>query len=521
MPHRLGPVAILVVSLPACAGKVAADEEAQGSTPEGGASLELGGVDSGASPLAVAIFASGSTEVCAGQCVELTATATGGRPPYSYAWSGGLPPAASAQVCPATTETVTVVSRDASGSSGEVPRPAAQASASVTVTVDSSCSGDGGIPGSLGGDDDAAAANVDAGAEGDACSPGITRCSGADVETCLSSGQWGSPRPCATGACSLGSCAGSTTAGASCQPGGNGLTDCGPSGESCCTSLEVAGGTYYRTYTNTGSGPTGEADPATISGFRLDKYLVTVGRFRSFVAAWSGGYAPPAGSGKHAHLNAGEGLANSEAPGTFETGWLSSDDANLAPTDANLTTSCSGDTGETWTATAGNNESLPITCANWYEAYAFCIWDGGFLPSEAEWEYAAAGGSEQREYPWASTDPGTSSQYAIYDCNYGLFCADYGIAPVGTASLGAGRWGQLDMAGEVWEWNMDWFVDPYADPCTDCAYLGTSGAGRGLRGGGSAMGAWLYAYRQVDPPDEFDTPTTGGDDTGFRCARSP
>jgi formylglycine-generating enzyme len=72
------------------------------------------------------------------------------------------------------------------------------------------------------------------------------------------------------------------------------MTNCGPGGsgtESCCTSLEVTndsvdgGISYYRTYANDGGGPTGEADPATVSGFRLDKYLVTVGRFRQFVMA--------------------------------------------------------------------------------------------------------------------------------------------------------------------------------------------------------------------------------------------
>jgi formylglycine-generating enzyme required for sulfatase activity len=308
------------------------------------------------------------------------------------------------------------------------------------------------------------------------------------------------------------------------------MTNCGPGGsgsESCCTSPEVCGGTYDRTYKNSGGGPTEERDPATISGFRLDKYLVTVGRFRQFVAAWSGGYYPSAGSGKHTHLNGGLGLANSASAGTYETGWSTSwnNTTDINPTTANLLgVTCDG--YGAWTATATTNENLPINCVTWWEAYAFCIWDGGFLPSEAEWEYAAAAGNQQREYPWGSMAPGTGNQYAIYGCYYpsglpypaGTGCTGASnITPVGYASKGAGYFGQLDLAGELWEWNVDWYAT-YVDPCTDCAYLPTARASvRVLRGGSFAYPSsrLLPSYRVNDEPSIRVI------DQGFRCARTP
>ena len=110
-------------------------------------------------------------------------------------------------------------------------------------------------------------------------------------------------------------------------------------------------------------------------------------------------------------MNGGQGLANSGSPGTYEPGWGRSDDTSIAPTNTNL--AC-GSPYDTWTDSPGSQENLPINCVTWQEAYAFCIWDGGLLPSESEWEYAAYGGSQQREYPWGTADPGTDNQYAIY-----------------------------------------------------------------------------------------------------------
>jgi len=307
------------------------------------------------------------------------------------------------------------------------------------------------------------------------------------------------------------------------------MTDCGGGSESCCTSLEVTGGMYSRTYTNSGSGPTGTADSASVSGLRLDKYEVTVGRFRSFVQAWNGGsgWTPPAGSGKHTHLNGGQGLSGS-APGTYETGWLASDDGSVAPTDTNLITWCTTPNAASWAPSPGANERLPINCVNWYEAYAFCIWDGGFLPSEAEWEYAAAGGAEQRQYPWGSMPPGTANQYAIYQCYYVSGGPDAGagqcvnlgrlpIAPVGTPTLGAGLWGQLDLAGNVDEWNLDLSDDlGYVNPCTDCLDPLPATA-HPYRGGDMESGAWSLL-----PENRFvSTATYRLYYIGFRCARTP
>jgi formylglycine-generating enzyme required for sulfatase activity len=157
---------------------------------------------------------------------------------------------------------------------------------------------------------------------------------------------------------------------------------------------------------------------------------------------------------------------------------------------------------------------------NWWEAYAFCIWDGGFLPSEAEWEYAAAGGSDQREFPWGSTDPGSSNQYAIYDKNY-CSVSSLCIAPVGTATLGAGRWGQLDLAGELWEWTLDWYAASYVEPCVDCAVLTVPPTAtlraRVVRGGTFEDGASYMqpSFRIVGPPVDRNYAL------GWRCARAP
>jgi formylglycine-generating enzyme required for sulfatase activity len=287
--------------------------------------------------------------------------------------------------------------------------------------------------------------------------------------------------------------------------------------------LTVTGGNFYRSYDGISTGWTSTSYPATVSSFRLDKYEVTVGRFRQFVTAWVGGFRPSAGAGKHSHLNGGNGLA--ATGGGFEPGWSTSWATNLATSasgwDTNLMQSA---TLQTWTSSVGANEKLPIDYVSWYEAYAFCIWDGGFLPSEAEWNYAAAGGSEQRAYPWSSAYPPGD---ATIDCSYAnyndgsVYCStssstSYRVLAVGADSpKGDGKYGQTDLAGNLWEWNLDW-VAAYTTPCVDCVDA-TSAAYRVYRGGScSPTAAFLLAsYRgsNILP--------TGRSSIGIRCARTP
>jgi formylglycine-generating enzyme required for sulfatase activity len=270
----------------------------------------------------------------------------------------------------------------------------------------------------------------------------------------------------------------------------------------------VPGGTFYRSYD--GVDYTDKSYPATVSDFYLDKYEITVGRFRVFVNAGMGTQASPPAASAGAHL------------GITGSGWDSTWNTNLAADTASLTDTmkCNGYYGsyQPWTDTAGSNESMPVTCLDWYTAFAFCAWDGGRLATEAEWNYAASGGSEQRYYPWSS--PATST---TVDDSYAVYCGGScgGTQNVGSKSpKGDGKWGQSDLAGNVWEWTLDWYASPYSMPCNNCADL-TAASNRGLRGGGfdyyigGSAGSLQSAYRSYYGPGNYRLP-----DVGARCART-
>jgi sulfatase modifying factor 1 len=298
-------------------------------------------------------------------------------------------------------------------------------------------------------------------------------------------------------------------------------TEC--NGESCCTSIVVPGGTFpmgrgTEKCTSCTNGCVADQlceldeepeHPATVSPFVLDRYEVTVGRFRAFVEAFDAGWRPSEAGGANPAVESAQGLA------AGATGWQSDWDAELATDRAQLEDRIAcGSQDETWTGAAGANETYPMNCVNWYEAFAFCIWDNGRLPTEAEWEMAAAGGDENRVFSWGNdvTEP--------FPANYGgnhstPFC------PVGSEPDGNGRWGHADLAGSMWEWVLDgydrsYYLDVQAG-CSDCANVSITGS-RGRRGGAWSRSSVLGSLRAASRSSEAAVGRFVF--AGFRCARS-
>ena len=297
----------------------------------------------------------------------------------------------------------------------------------------------------------------------------------------------------------------------SCAPAGVGRSDCGVApGEDCCASPLVPGGTFYRSYD--GVTFTDMSFPASVSDFRLDKYEITVGRFRQFVGAVVAGWRPTAGGGKHSHLNGGAGLANSGPGGGYETGWDSAYTLSTTAAEWDTALACFRSV-PTWTPAPGANEQLPQNCLSWYAAMAFCQWDGGFLPSEAELMYAGAGGAEQRVYPWSvpATSTIIDATRAVY--RSGLISV---IAPVGSKSPGNGRWGQSDLSGNLTEWTLDREMRPYAaGACSDCCYWTRYGPDPIAHGGSFLSDSgWLLNSWRISSVGATS-------DAGARCARTP
>jgi formylglycine-generating enzyme required for sulfatase activity len=217
----------------------------------------------------------------------------------------------------------------------------------------------------------------------------------------------------------------------------------------------------------------------------MDRYEVTVGRYRKALAD---GYVPP----------------------------------EKLQTDS---TYC------TWTAAPGAAEEEPLNCITWEDAQAFCHYEGGDLPTEAQWEYAAtqAGRAFKVHYPWGD---GNGEPPSCASVIYGRVpqepCSDDPPGPVGVGNVSAAGFdvtpgdggGVVDLGGNVAELVLDSFA-PYAANCWLAASLADPACTtqttdqRGNRGGfySATLLGLFSATRDVTPTGEYAS------ELGFRCVR--
>jgi formylglycine-generating enzyme required for sulfatase activity len=280
---------------------------------------------------------------------------------------------------------------------------------------------------------------------------------------------------------------------------------CGLDQDDCCAALSVPAGTFAFTADSLGT-----LVMVTLSSHRLERFEVTVGRAREFIANyddWRASGEPTPGLGGH--------------PRIADSGWRDAFTAELPATGAALAdrwASCALSEFGTFAAEADGRASarVPLNCATWYEAFAFCAWDGGRLPTLAELQYSATGGAEGRTYPWGDAPP-PNLERASFGCGGSVVdrpeCLAAPSVEVGRHPLGRGRFGQDDLAGSMAEWALDG-APTITESCSDCASL-IDGSVRTLRGGSWFEGPESLAAGAFVIMEPYVVAPFGG----VRCAR--
>lgn len=156
--------------------------------------------------------------------------------------------------------------------------------------------------------------------------------------------------------------------------------------------------------------------------------------------------------------------------------------------------------GSRWMGCESSDESAredaPIRI-HWDCAKAYCEWRGARIPTEWEWEWAARGREDAREFPWGSDEP--SCAYAVIE----IGCDEDRVWPVGSKPAGNSRDGLKDMAGNAAEWTS--------------GVEGVDGEVRVLRGGSYRSNSGLLYQTRARSRFPVSSEDAFG---GIRCAKS-